>query len=134
MARRDDFTNVAMHCVICREPITDSRRKNAVTCSPECTAARKAYWFSKLDAKMCRYCYKPSTPEQRALFQQWRRRPQNAEEEELFRRWREDQLKAQMVETRRANKRAKKEEPQGDSNAEAEESLSIASNEGSDAP
>jgi hypothetical protein len=59
---------------------------------------------------MCRYCYKPSTPEQRALFQQWRRRPQNAEEEELFRRWREDQVKTTTIETRRANKRSKKVE------------------------
>jgi hypothetical protein len=99
-----------MHCVVCRNELPDSRRKNAITCSPECTQKRKAYWFSKLDAKMCRYCYKPSTPEQRALFQQWRRRPQNAEEEELFRRWREDQLKTQTVETRRANKKAKQEE------------------------
>lgn len=129
MSRRDDFHNVVMHCIVCRNELPDSRRKNAVTCSPECTLARKNYWFSKLDAKMCRYCYKPSTPEQRALFQQWRRRPQNAEEEELFRRWREDQLKTQMLETRRANKKAKKDEPQVEADAEATESLSSASNE-----
>ena len=112
--RRDDFHGVLLNCAMCPNKIPSDRPKNAVTCSKECTIARRNYWLSKQDTKMCRYCYKPSTPEQRALFQQWRRRPQNAEEEELFRRWREDQVKTTTIETRRANKKAKQDEPQGD--------------------
>jgi hypothetical protein len=109
-----DIHDLVMHCVVCKKPMPDTRRRNAITCSPACTLARRRYWFSKLDAKMCRYCYKPSTPEQRAEFRQWKRRPQDAEEEELFRLWREDQRKTTTVDTRRANKRAKLDE--GDAN------------------
>lgn len=120
MARRDEFHGAALNCLMCENKIPPDRPKNAVTCSKECTVARKNYWMSKLDAKMCRYCMKPSTPDQRAEYRQWKRRPQNAEEEELFRRWREDQIKATVIETRRANKRAKKEaaEPAEEENAD----------------
>ena len=119
MARRDDFHEIAMNCVMCPNKIPADRPKLAVTCSKECTTARKNYWRSKQDARVCRYCCKPSTPEQRAAYQQWRRRPQNAEEEELFRRWREDQAKVEMVETRRANRKAKADELQVDDREDA---------------
>ena len=105
--RRDDFHGVLLNCAMCPNKIPNDRPKNAVTCSKECTIARRNYWLSKQDTKMCRYCYKPSTPEQRALFQQWRRRPQNAEEEEQFRLWRIAQTSAAQLKSRRENKRKK---------------------------
>ena len=110
MSRRDDFTGVHLNCLMCENTIPPERPRNAVTCSKECTIARKKFLLSRLDTKMCRYCSRPSTPEQRALYQQWKRRPQDAEEEEQFRLWREDQIRAQATETRRANMRAKKTE------------------------
>lgn len=115
MSRRDDFNELEMHCVVCTKPLPDDRRKNAVTCSPECTTRRKDYWRSKQDAKMCRYCYKPSTPEQRLLYRQWIRRPQNAEEEELFRQWRDAQARAEATATKRSKPKAQKvAEPEED--------------------
>lgn len=119
MSRQDDYSGTTMHCVVCKNSIPPERKWDAVTCSKECTLERKKYGRSRRDHVVCRYCYKPSTPEQRASYQQWRRRPQNAEEEELFRRWREDQVKVATVETRRANKKAKAEEPAEEQEADA---------------
>ena len=112
--RQDDYSGTQMHCVVCRKNIPSDRKWDAVTCSKECTLERKKYGRSRRDHVVCRYCYKPSTPEQRASYQQWRRRPQNAEEEQLFRQWREDQAKVEMVETRRANRKAKAEEAESE--------------------
>jgi hypothetical protein len=111
VSRTDDYSGARMHCVVCKNEIPPERRWDAICCSPECTKKRKDYGRSRRDQVVCRYCYKPSTPEQRKSYQQWRRRPQNPEDEELFRRWREDQVKVAVVETRRANKKAKLEEP-----------------------
>ena len=108
--RQDEYSGTRMHCVVCKNEIPPERRWDAICCSPECTKKRKEYGRSRRDHVMCRYCYKPSSQEQRKSYQQWRRRPQNPEEEELFRRWREDQAKVEMVETRRANRKAKLEE------------------------
>jgi hypothetical protein len=108
MARRDDFHEIAMNCVMCPKKIPADRPKLAVTCSKECTTARKNYWRSKQDARVCRYCCKPSTPEQRAAYQQWRRRPQNAEEEEQFRQWRDAQARAAATATKRSRPKTEK--------------------------
>lgn len=97
-----------MHCIVCRNEIPHDRPKMAVTCSKECTKARKDYWRSKQDAKHCRYCMKPSTPEQRLAFQQWRRRPQDAEEEARYLAWRNSESMAERVKNRKETLSKKK--------------------------
>jgi predicted nucleic acid-binding Zn ribbon protein len=107
MARKDDFVHTQTHCVMCGDPIPEDRPKMALTCSDACKIARKNYRRSRQDQRECRYCQKPSTPEQRALFQQWRRRPQDAEEEERFRAWRQAELTAVQTKGRAETKRRK---------------------------
>jgi predicted nucleic acid-binding Zn ribbon protein len=104
-----------MHCIVCQNPIPHDRPKLAVTCSKECTVIRKNFWRSRQDARTCRYCLKPSTPEQRLAFQRWKRQPQNPEEEERFRLWRQSESNALRVTNRQENKRKRKaadEEPE----------------------
>ena len=124
MARRDDFHELAMNCVMCPNKIPADRPKLAVTCSKECTIARKNYWRSKQDSRVCRYCMKPSTPEQRLAFQQWRRRPQDTEEEERYRLWRLSETNAARVKNRMETKRRKQaeaeEEHDGDTASSAD--------------
>jgi predicted nucleic acid-binding Zn ribbon protein len=81
MARRDDYTGVSMHCVVCQNPIPGDRKKDSVTCGPLCTKARKNYFRSRIDAISCRYCQRPASPEERALFLRWRREMKKAEAE-----------------------------------------------------
>jgi len=81
MARKDDYRNTQMKCVVCTKPIPSTRKWDAVTCSPECTKARKDYGRSRKDQLECRYCQRPSTPEERALYMAWRRGMKKAEKE-----------------------------------------------------
>lgn len=73
MARTDNFRGVTRYCIMDAKPIPADRKADAITCSPECTKARKNFLRSKIDAKECRYCHKPSTPEDRVLFGMWRK-------------------------------------------------------------
>jgi hypothetical protein len=73
MARTDNFTGKVMNCVICAKPIPADRRWDAVTCSKECSTARQNFFRSHQDLKECRYCQRPSTPEERMRYQAWRR-------------------------------------------------------------
>lgn len=73
MARRDDFRGVRMHCVVCSKPIPIDRKWDAITCSPECTKSRKDFGRSRKDQIECRYCLRPSTPEERARYHAWRK-------------------------------------------------------------
>ena len=68
MARTDAFRDVERFCVMCKKPIPIERKWDAVTCSKECSKLRKDYGRSRRDQEFCRYCNKPSTPEQRVLF------------------------------------------------------------------
>ena len=113
MARKDEFHEIHTHCVMCGELMPLDRPRMAITCSDACKVKRRNYRRSRQDARMCRYCFKPSTPEQRLAFQQWRRRPQNAEEEEQFRFWRIAQTSAAQLKSRRENKRKKLAETDG---------------------
>jgi predicted nucleic acid-binding Zn ribbon protein len=81
MARKDSFTGNTMHCVNCTEPIPPGRKSDAVTCSPFCSKARRDYLRSRVDQKSCRYCQRPSTPEERARYQAWRRAEKKAAKE-----------------------------------------------------
>jgi hypothetical protein len=82
MSRRDDFRNVERYCIVCRSPIPQERKSDAITCSKECTKKRKDFSRSKLDAKACRYCLRPSTPEERTRYLAWRRAEKKAAKEQ----------------------------------------------------
>jgi hypothetical protein len=58
---------------MCSKEIPAERKWDAVTCSPDCTKARKNYGRSRKDQAECRYCNKPSTPEDRALYGMWKK-------------------------------------------------------------
>jgi hypothetical protein len=58
---------------MCKNPLAADRKKDAVTCSKECSTARKNYLRSRQDATQCRYCNKPSTPEDRVLFSAYKK-------------------------------------------------------------
>lgn len=70
---RTDISNFTMHCVVCQKPIPADRKWDAVTCSPACTKQRKDYGRARIDQRVCRYCLKPSTPEERQRYLAWRR-------------------------------------------------------------
>lgn len=71
MARTDHYRGVKRFCVMCQSEIPADRKWDAVTCSPECTQARKQYGRSRKDQAACRYCLKPSTPEDRERYKAW---------------------------------------------------------------
>ena len=73
MPRHDSYSENTMYCVNCREPIPATRKWDAITCSPACSKARRDYGRSRRDAISCRYCQRPSNPEERARYQAWRR-------------------------------------------------------------
>jgi hypothetical protein len=82
--RKDTYSGTVIHCVMCMKPIPPTRKKDAVTCSPECTVARKNYFRSLVDQSHCRYCNRPSTPEMRVLFNRfakWMRKHDGQEPE-----------------------------------------------------
>lgn len=62
-----------MHCVVCQKQIPSDRKWDAVCCSTECSKLRKNYGRSRKDQISCRYCLRPSTPEERVRYQAWRR-------------------------------------------------------------
>lgn len=71
---RQTYDDVSMHCIVCTKEIDDERAlRNNITCSDECLAVRRSVQRAKRDALECRYCKKPSTPEQRAAFMRFRR-------------------------------------------------------------
>ena len=73
MARKDDYRGVERFCVMCKNVIPPDRKWDAVTCGPACTKTRKDFGRSRKDQLECRYCLRPSTPEERARYQAWRR-------------------------------------------------------------
>lgn len=73
MARVDNFSAVETFCCMCAKPIGDDRPRTAITCSKECTEARKQWRRSREDARRCRYCLNPSSPVERSRYQRWRR-------------------------------------------------------------
>lgn len=93
MARTDHFRGVTRHCVMCANPIPADRKADAITCSPECTKQRKNYLRSKLDQRECRYCNKPSSPEDRVLYGMWKKWQKTGMADEQF--------TAQVIETTR---------------------------------
>jgi len=84
MARTDAFRGVERFCVMCKNTIPPERKSDAITCSKECTKKRKDFLRSKQDAKECRYCNKPSTPEERVLFGMWKKAMKRGMGDEQF--------------------------------------------------
>jgi len=56
---------------MCSNEIPADKKWDAICCGPDCTKARKQYGRSRLDQTRCRYCLKPSTPEERIRFKLW---------------------------------------------------------------
>jgi predicted nucleic acid-binding Zn ribbon protein len=84
MARTDAYRDVERWCVMCQKPIPADRKWDAVTCGKECSKKRKDYGRSRKDQTTCRYCNKPSTPEDRVLFGAWRKAQRKGMTDEEF--------------------------------------------------
>jgi hypothetical protein len=93
VARTDAYRNVDRFCLMCKKVIPADRKSDAITCSTECTKRRADFLRSKIDQKECRYCNKPSTPEDRVFFSQWKKAMRKGMADEDF--------NAQVIETTR---------------------------------
>lgn len=61
-------------CVVCTSQIPDERvKKSSVTCKRECADARRRAQRTLQDDRKCRYCSRPSSPEERAAFNRFRK-------------------------------------------------------------
>lgn len=66
--------NLQTYCIIDKKPIPEERAANrSNTCSKECRATLDKMRRARVDARRCRHCAKPSSPEDRKLFQAWKR-------------------------------------------------------------
>lgn len=62
--------NLQTYCMICREPIPENRAVNrSTTCQKDCNKTLQKMRRARVDARKCRVCAKPSTPDQRKAFQ-----------------------------------------------------------------
>ena len=62
------------HCVVCGEPIPNSRViRKAVTCCEEHATVLKNARRRVRDNSKCRLCNRPATPEEIASWRRWRR-------------------------------------------------------------
>ena len=83
---RSDLHDLPMHCVVCQKVIPEDRdKRKATTCSPECLTIRKQALRNRMDLKRCRYCLRPSTPQDRAQFNRWRKQQGQTAALEMFR-------------------------------------------------
>ena len=72
MARKT-FDDVKTHCVICTNEVPKERLiRGAITCTKEHAKLRRAQLFAMMDKKECRYCRRPSTPEEREAYKRFR--------------------------------------------------------------
>lgn len=71
--RTDHYSDYIPHCVSCGKEIPADRPRQAITCSDECRDTRKNYRRSRQDARECRYCRRPSTPQERLRYSRWRK-------------------------------------------------------------
>jgi len=80
------YANMQLNCVMCPNKIPrDRATRKFVTCSAECAAKRERWIKGRLDATHCRYCMRPSTPDERAAFKRFRawERKQGIQEETI---------------------------------------------------
>jgi hypothetical protein len=65
---------VRNYCVFDGKPIPAERvKRNAVTCSKECAKAIERQRMLLMEQTECKYCRRPSTPEERESYKQWRK-------------------------------------------------------------
>ena len=63
-----------LHCVFCTAELSEERlARRANTCCEEHSQLAKKVRIAARDKKICRGCGRPSTPEERAEFAEWRR-------------------------------------------------------------
>lgn len=64
---------VRNYCVFDAKPIPAERvKRNAVTCSKECAKAIERQRMLLMEQSECKYCRRPSTPEERESYKRWR--------------------------------------------------------------
>jgi hypothetical protein len=72
MARKT-YDEVTTHCVICTTEVPKERlMRGAITCTKEHAKLRRAQLAAITDKKECRYCRRPSTPEEREAYRRFR--------------------------------------------------------------
>lgn len=77
MARKT-YDDIKTHCVICTTEIPRERLiRGAITCSNEHSKLRRAQLAAIIDKKECRYCRRPSTPEEREAYKRFRNLERN---------------------------------------------------------
>lgn len=65
---------VRNYCVFDGKPIPADRVKHsATTCSKECSKAMERQRMLLMEQTECKYCRRPSTPEERESYKQWRK-------------------------------------------------------------
>lgn len=65
---------VRNYCVFDGKPIPAERvKRNAVTCSKDCAKAIERQRMLLMEQSECKYCRRPSTPEERESYKQWRK-------------------------------------------------------------
>jgi hypothetical protein len=72
MARKT-YDDIKTHCIVCAAEVpTDRLKYGAITCSKEHQKLRHAQLQAITDKKDCRYCRRPSTPEEREAYKRFR--------------------------------------------------------------
>lgn len=72
MARKT-YDDVKTHCIICTNEVPKERlMRGAITCTKEHAKLRHSQLQAIVDRKECRYCRKPSTPEEREAYKRFR--------------------------------------------------------------
>jgi hypothetical protein len=73
MARKT-YDDIKTHCVICKDEVPKDRlMRGAITCTKEHAKLRRAQLQAITDKKDCRYCRRPSTPEEREAYKRFRK-------------------------------------------------------------
>lgn len=72
MARKT-YDDIKTLCIICGTDVPKERlMRGAITCSKEHSNLRRAQQTAITDKKECRYCRRPSTPEEREAYKRFR--------------------------------------------------------------
>lgn len=72
MARKT-YDDVKTLCIVCGNAVpTDRIARGGITCSKEHAKLRRAQLQAITDKKECRYCRRPSTPEERVAYARFR--------------------------------------------------------------
>lgn len=71
---RQTFDKIESFCVVDKNLIpADRLKRGAVTCSKECSKIRSQQQMALVDQVECRYCRRPSTPEERQAYRRFRK-------------------------------------------------------------